>query len=762
MSNVKKILYPILLGLILISGLYVMGAIIETSSTNITIVSAISAGAGSAGDLYDVVQKNGTTARYNLTIMLDDTLNVNITGINITVDTNLSAVLPVNDSMYDIGDSFYTNDSTLFNSNMSVNGTRDFGKGTAEIFFGGTTNATYNGTTGVIVSVNLTAQASDEAGGNIDLIPVNWAIRLNLSNFSKPTFNLTTYIDASAPRISNFNLSDGNVTITNASYNYFTIMSNNSLTATVVVTEANLRNINMYYACTSNGTNATLAAGYGNTTMSTSDTASPYLYTATLANADCIENTETQNNLTLIFDLNDRVGFKSNASFFTLDDAAESTSAYRFIVSNTMPTVRLINLTDAAGGAGGDDTLVAGLGRLDGTGDFLATNTLLTLNLEVVGQYLANESRLYYIVNSSVGTTSDEGFFDDGIQVILHTISGNVSSDGIVKYNGTIGKGMFNDTAQNTTVNFLLMVNGSGNMTGGNRYTYRYRGAFGVDGSAPTPTLTAPADTAIDVQHEITYKCSGEDSTGSGVASCLIKFTKPDGTILSYTTCNSKTISGVDTGQGGTYTVNCKATDDTGNSADTASKTFTVIHNSAGSSGGGSGSSGGAAAVVVDVDLTSADSANVGGYTGNVKTFTFGGATHTIKFTEIGDDSVTITIQSNPVVVGLKIGETKKVDLNNDGVDDLEVTLNKITSGKADVTMNKLTEGALKLVEEEKAAAEETPSETLGEGTGETPAEDAGEPPTESTGLSTGMIVAIIIIIVALAGIGYWFIRKRS
>ena len=746
----KKILYPILLVLILISGLslYVSGLLHEDSSTNITIVSTIQgAGIGSAGDLYGVVQKNGTTARYNFTIMLDDALNVNITTINITVPSNLSRFIPVNDSMYSIFDSFYTNDSTIFGVNgTDVNATVNTGENTAEIFF---TNGTVS-IQGIEVSVNLTSQVSDEAGGDIDLIPMNWSIRLNLSNDTDISFSRITYVDTLAPRIVDFNLSDGNNTITNVSYNYNTraLMSNNTLTATVVVSESNLRDIRMYYACTSNETNASVAGGYGNASMSTSDTASPYLYTATLANTDCIENNETNNNLTVIFDLNDRVGFKSNASFYTLDDAVETTAAYRFIINSTIPTVRIINITDAASSAGGDDTLVAGLGRLDGSSDFFATNTLLTINIEVAGQDLANESRLFYIVNSTAGTTSDEGFFDDGIQVNLINISGNVTDteEGIVRYNGTIEKGRFNDTSTNTTINFLLMVNGSGNS-----YTYRYRGAFGIDGDIPVATTTAPVDTTIGVQNSIAYKCTGVDGTGSGVASCSLKFTKPDGTALTFTTCAEKTINGVDTGLAGTYTVDCKVTDDTGNTGSAAQKSFLVLHSAAGGGTGGSGSGGSTTTTTVDVDLTTAETGSVAGYKGNERTFTLGGAEHKISFTDVTETSATLTIESNPVVVTLNVGETKKVDLNSDGLDDLELTLNTIYGGKADVTILPIDEP---VTPESEAAQQE--AEDAASGTGA----DAGT--EEESSSSAGKIIGWIIAVIVIIGLIAWFIARRK
>src|SRR3989344_2986497 len=100
----KKVFYPILLGLILISSLYVLVADfgnISESGTNVSI-SSINALLGDNdpetngnGSVYDIVHKNGTVARYNFTISLDVD-DVNITIINITTDYNLTWAVPGN------------------------------------------------------------------------------------------------------------------------------------------------------------------------------------------------------------------------------------------------------------------------------------------------------------------------------------------------------------------------------------------------------------------------------------------------------------------------------------------------------------------------------------------------------------------------------------------------------------------------------------------------------------------------------------------
>ncbi|UZE94310.1 MAG: hypothetical protein IB618_01930 [Candidatus Pacearchaeota archaeon] len=65
---------------------------------------------------------------------------------------------------------------------------------------------------------------------------------------------------------------------------------------------------------------------------------------------------------------------------------------------------------------------------------------------------------------------------------------------------------------------------------------------------------------------------------------------------------------------------------------------------------------------------------------------------HTAEIEEVGDDSVTIQILSEPFIVDLNIGETKQFDTDGNGYLDLEITLNNITDGVADLTFKELEE----------------------------------------------------------------------
>ena len=65
---------------------------------------------------------------------------------------------------------------------------------------------------------------------------------------------------------------------------------------------------------------------------------------------------------------------------------------------------------------------------------------------------------------------------------------------------------------------------------------------------------------------------------------------------------------------------------------------------------------------------------------------------HTLKVDSITDNSVSLTIQSNPIKVDLKIGEEKKFDLNNDGFYDIKIKLNNIFDGIPDLYIKKIHE----------------------------------------------------------------------
>ena len=65
---------------------------------------------------------------------------------------------------------------------------------------------------------------------------------------------------------------------------------------------------------------------------------------------------------------------------------------------------------------------------------------------------------------------------------------------------------------------------------------------------------------------------------------------------------------------------------------------------------------------------------------------------HTIKVNSVSRDSVNLIIQSNPIQLDIKIGETKKIDLNDDGFYDLQIKLNGIENNVPELHIKKIHE----------------------------------------------------------------------
>ncbi|MDP2907617.1 MAG: FG-GAP-like repeat-containing protein [Nanoarchaeota archaeon] len=265
-----------------------------------------------------------------------------------------------------------------------------------------------------------------------------------------------------------------------------------------------------------------------------------------------------------------------------------------------------------------------------------------------------------------------------------------------------------------------------------------------VDSVAPvTPTVTEPSDVSISLRDSISYSCESSDATAS-IGSWAWTLTKPDSTTLSKTggavTSNSQSFSGDETNLAGTYTVKCEVADKAGH-VSSVSKTFEAHYTTvpAGSGGGG---------VSADIDLSTEEELTITEKQGVISTFTLDGVTvHTLKITFVDEAAgiVTIVIESTPIEVTLKVGETKEVDVDADGVNDISVTLNKIVNGAADITTKRLAPLPVE------KPVEEVPAE-------EAPEEEAVVPEAPSR---TWLWILIIVILVVI-GVGYMVLNKKG
>ncbi|MBU2496532.1 MAG: hypothetical protein KJ767_00545, partial [Nanoarchaeota archaeon] len=219
------------------------------------------------------------------------------------------------------------------------------------------------------------------------------------------------------------------------------------------------------------------------------------------------------------------------------------------------------------------------------------------------------------------------------------TINFTALSDGVYTYNATAV-----DNATNKNVSIVKTIT--------------------LDTTAPSSaTVTAPSsDTEFGADATIT--CARADAT-AGINNTVLVITKPNANTITIRDINvtssatrSYTLSSgstKDLNELGTYKADCTVKDRAGNSLAATQKTFVVSSSGSGDSGGGSGTS---------VITHTLGTVNQEGITklirnGDRARFTLGGTQHTATITNVGTDSVTIKLESDPITLTLDVGETK-------------------------------------------------------------------------------------------------------
>jgi len=272
--------------------------------------------------------------------------------------------------------------------------------------------------------------------------------------------------------------------------------------------------------------------------------------------------------------------------------------------------------------------------------------------------------------------------------------------------------------------------------------------SIGRDINNPTASITAPTTTSIETSNPIKYTCDCAD-TGS-LSTCSTKITKPNGDTVTKTgDATEHTFTGTDTNGAGTYSVDCTATDSVGRTGTASQKTFTVSYASGGSSGaGGGGGSGGSGSpgttienpVSIEAGITSdlGSLSSSGAYTSISQSgainFAVAGGQHSVKVLTVTQNSATIEVASTPQQVTLNIGDTREFDLNDDTKNDMSITLNSITNGKADLLFKAIIQEVLQ-------------PETGGEVTGE---------PAKAN--LTWLWILIAVVVIALI----WYFTKKK
>lgn len=92
--------------------------------------------------------------------------------------------------------------------------------------------------------------------------------------------------------------------------------------------------------------------------------------------------------------------------------------------------------------------------------------------------------------------------------------------------------------------------------------------------------------------------------------------------------------------------------------------------------------------------------------------FMIGEETHTLELTDISEDTILITISSDPVLFSIDVGESKRVDIDDDGIYDVKVTFNGYVEGKADISYEEISEEVTEEPIEEEIIEEDITEET--------------------------------------------------
>ena len=132
---------------------------------------------------------------------------------------------------------------------------------------------------------------------------------------------------------------------------------------------------------------------------------------------------------------------------------------------------------------------------------------------------------------------------------------------------------------------------------------------------------------------------------------------------------------------------------------------------------------------------------------------------HEIKFMEkdVTAKTAKFMVTSDPQEVALKVGETKKLDLNENGFDDLSLKLNDVTIGSVMLELEVLPDTGAEALEEALKGAEEEALEEVTGAAGEVPEEAAAAKKFNAT-----LLVAALVVLALVAYVVVYVVYKKK
>ncbi|MBI2672557.1 hypothetical protein HYX16_06505 [Candidatus Woesearchaeota archaeon] len=661
--------------------------------------------------LYHNLNGSGPSGGLGLNISNSSTPFINL--VNSTASgTNMTATFVV-----------YQNTTLTFNANGALTGT-----------VSPLTDGNY--TFGCLAGINVTNATYAGAA-----FQKNWAPNISIA------------IDRVRPTFSLLNITDGTKTVLQASLNgtstlaanaYFT--NNTNLTFRVTVTEPFIDTVKVYW--TTNNTPVSLndfrtRLNPNNLTLNKLISASASQNNSVFNGSFLVAGGSDEGivSLALLAD-GATVNFMlvANDTAGNINNFSNNGIGFNITIDGKTPNFNLssnslLNVTD------GTTTLKLNElnGTLQGSPVYLKNDSSLNFRVTITEPNV-DVVLLFWSSNGTPVTLNEHKTRNNPRNLTLNKIVNQSAANG----NNSVWNGSFLFAGDGTNtvtypdsvvINFMLVVND----TAGNIKNLTNGGAgfnFSLDGSAPQITFTLDKS-RIETFGKVKATCVANDTSPTGYT---ITLAQPNGGLVEKKSADGKAeFTGQETGQAGTYSVSCKAEDSISVGASSV-RTFTAYY--AGddiSYVGGDGEEEKVAEVDLSKEVVPGElpASIIGGIEGESATFTLDGVTsHRLTFLDIGQQEATIRIESVPVDVTLKLGESKEVDIDKDGTSDILLTLNSIADGKAQITVKTLEIKAPPVLESESLSIPSVAGSSL-----------------------TGITVAVVLIVAGLF-VAYFLLNK--
>ena len=317
------------------------------------------------------------------------------------------------------------------------------------------------------------------------------------------------------------------------------------------------------------------------------------------------------------------------------------------------------------------------------------------------------------------------------------TVDGTVNGTGIVVQNGTSNNGSRQITGLSNADHTVNVTCADGNGNSNTSATFK----ISVDAGGPTLSISPSSNTALSLGQSQSVSCSSSSVTSITSLSLSVAGTN---VCTGLNSCSGTYVAGTS----GDKTMTCTSTNSAGVSA-SSSITFTVSTDSGTPTGPtGDGGPGGSPPETTTTITTTGQIADVStfGTTTSLGTnenvnVVVDGTQSTLTVTSVGVSSATAQIAGETVT--LYVGQSQSVDLNDDGTDDIKLSLTSIKDGEANFEIKK---------SEARVTTEAGPAEAVAP-------VSAGEKQAAKPKVSLWMLLGLIVIIV-IVGVVFYFTQR--